>query len=141
MSSIEFFRAQNARGRIVAEWRKHGGYVVTGTFEGAALKEHFYAFEEKAVAAAKRKAKRLGIKEERAMKTPTYDELLQTVTSIASMKMDGDQFEANGIEVEYEMTIDEAFGTAFDAISMCRDALGTDGSDLPIPNTEKQSAC
>lgn len=72
------------------------------------------------------------------MKTPTYDELLQTVTSIASMKMDGDQFEANGIEVEYEMTIDEAFGTAFDAISMCRDALGTDGSDLPIPDGRKR---
>lgn len=139
MSSIEYFRAQSEHGCIIAEWRKYGGYVVTGTFEGAALKERFYAFEENAVAAAKRKAKRLGIKEPRAMKTPSYNELLQTVTAIASMKMDGDQFEANGIEVDYEMTVDEAFGTAFDAISMCRDLLGTDGSDLPIP--EEQSAC
>lgn len=66
------------------------------------------------------------------MKQPTYDELLQTVRSIASLILDGDQFEDDGTVEEYEMSIDEAFETAFTAVSICRDALGTDGSDLPL---------
>jgi hypothetical protein len=81
------------------------------------------------------------------MKKPTYDELLEVVTSIASFIADGDGAVKPGDDGlcpcgcgsdEHEMTIDEAFETASSCISMCRDVLGTDGSDLPIckPNEE-----
>jgi len=71
------------------------------------------------------------------MKTPTYEELLAIVQQIASFIADGDQFPGGQCECgcgqeEHEMSIDDAFETASSAISMCRDCLGTDGSDLAI---------
>ncbi len=67
----------------------------------------------------------------------TYAELLTTVRQIASFIADGDQFPTGVCECgcnqdEHEMSIDDAFETASAAISMCRDVLGTDGSDLAI---------
>jgi len=74
---------------------------------------------------------------------PTYDELLATVRQIASFIADGDQFRGGTCECgcgqeEHEMSIDDAFETASAVISMCRDVLGTDGSELEIikPNSE-----
>ena len=50
-----------------------------------------------------------------------------TIERIASLIKDGDTIDGS----ERELSIDDAFATAEFAISLCRDALGTDGSNLP----------
>jgi hypothetical protein len=78
------------------------------------------------------------------VKEPTYEELLGVVRQIASFVRDGDEvpetFECDGTTMSmvddmdgtYEMSIDDAFETAGLCISLCRDVLGTDGSDLKV---------
>lgn len=66
------------------------------------------------------------------MSRPTYEQLYETVVSIASLIMDGEEFPGRGEcpcgcgAPEHEMTIDEAFDTASECISSCRSVLGSE---------------
>lgn len=91
MSSIEFFCAESPDGYVIAEWVKEGGYRVRSKYGDQPEKILRYAFGEKAIAAAQRKAKRLGIPEGKLSTLVTRKSLISGKVTTMDLPINEDQ--------------------------------------------------